>query len=104
MKLNPLKSATLALLPAALLAINSCSPTIPGEQSTTVKKSATGTTVVDTFKASASALASSSEIRLAIIASARACSSSRERPPRAPPATTDAPTALDAAAAHDEVL
>jgi len=59
---------------------------------------------LDAFTASASALASSSARRRAIIASARACSSSRERPPRAPPATTDAPTALDAAAAHDEVL
>lgn len=53
MKTKPLKSACLALLPAALLAIASCSTAIPGEQSTTVKKSATGTTVVDTYKATA---------------------------------------------------
>ena len=48
-----MKSVTLGLLPAALLAIASCNPGIPGEQNTTVKKSATGTTVVETFKATA---------------------------------------------------
>lgn len=53
MKTNPIKSAALALLPAALLALASCSTSIPGEQNTEVKKSATGTTVIDTFKATA---------------------------------------------------
>ena len=53
MKTTSLKSAVLALPAVALLALASCSTTIPGEQSTTVKKSATGTTVVDTYKATA---------------------------------------------------
>lgn len=53
MKPYPLKSTVLALLPAALLALASCSTAIPGEQSTSIKKSATGTTVVDTYKATA---------------------------------------------------
>lgn len=53
MKPNLLKSTALALPAAALLALASCSTSIPGEESTTVKKSATGTTVVDTYKATA---------------------------------------------------
>jgi hypothetical protein len=53
MKTITLKSTALALLPAALLALASCTTTIPGEQTTTVKNSATGTTVVDTYKATA---------------------------------------------------
>ena len=53
MKATSLKSAALAMLPVALFAVSSCSPTIPTEQSTTVKKSATSTTVVDAVKASA---------------------------------------------------
>ena len=43
----------LLLVTLALLALASCSTAIPGEQSTSVKKSATGTTVVDTFTATA---------------------------------------------------
>lgn len=53
MKTIAMKSATLALLPATLLALASCSTSVPGQLSTTVKKSAKGTTVVDTFKATA---------------------------------------------------
>ncbi len=53
MKTASLKSAALALPAAALLALASCSTPIPGEQTTTVKHSATGTTVVDTYKATA---------------------------------------------------
>ncbi|MES2659085.1 MAG: hypothetical protein V4689_10745 [Verrucomicrobiota bacterium] len=53
MKTTSLKSIALALPAVALLALASCSTSIPGEQSTTVKKSATGTTVVETYKATA---------------------------------------------------
>ena len=53
MKQHPRHLAALALLPAAIFAVSSCAPTIPTEQSTTVKKSATSTTVVDTVKATA---------------------------------------------------
>ncbi|MES2922668.1 MAG: hypothetical protein V4819_14035 [Verrucomicrobiota bacterium] len=53
MKTISMKSAALAILPAALLALASCNPGVPGEETTTVKKSATGTTVVETFKATA---------------------------------------------------
>jgi hypothetical protein len=53
MKTTQLKSAALALLPAAILAISSCAPTMPGEQSTTIHKTDTSTTVVDTYKATA---------------------------------------------------
>ena len=49
------KKAVAGLLPVALLAISSCSPAIPGEGSTTVKKTDTSTTVVETFKATAAA-------------------------------------------------
>lgn len=48
-----MKATFLALLPVALLALSSCSTTIPGEQNTAVKTSGTSTTVVDTFKATA---------------------------------------------------
>lgn len=48
-----MKSAALALMPLALLALSSCTPSIPGEQSTIVNKTSTSTTVVDTFKATA---------------------------------------------------
>jgi hypothetical protein len=57
MKTKPLKSAAISLLPVALLAISSCSPAIPGEGSTTVKKTDTSTTVVETFKATATVTA-----------------------------------------------
>ncbi len=53
MKISMIKSAILAFAPMALFALASCSTTIPGEQNTVVKKSATGTTVVQTFKATA---------------------------------------------------
>ena len=53
MKAKSLKSAALLLLPAAFLALAACSTPIPGEMSSTVKKSSTGTTVVDTYKATA---------------------------------------------------
>lgn len=52
-----MKSAVVAILPAALFAIASCSPGIPGQLDTTVKRSATGTTVVDTYKATATVAA-----------------------------------------------
>lgn len=63
MKPNHLKPTILVLFPAALLALASCSTAIPGEQSTVVKKSATGTTVVDTFKATATVTAIDSSNR-----------------------------------------
>ena len=53
MKTTSLKSIALTLPAIALFAIASCSTSIPGEETTTVKKSATGTTVVDTYKATA---------------------------------------------------
>lgn len=53
MKTISMKTAALTLLPAAVLVIASCSTPVPGQQSTTVKQTATGTTVVDTFKATA---------------------------------------------------
>jgi Cu/Ag efflux protein CusF len=53
MKTISMKSAALAFLPAVMLVTASCSNPVPGELSTTVKKSTTGTTVVDTFKATA---------------------------------------------------
>jgi hypothetical protein len=57
MKTKPLKSTALALLPAVLLTLGACSPTIPGEQDTRVKKTDTSTTVVETFKATATVTA-----------------------------------------------
>ena len=53
MKTTPLKSAALAMLPVAMFAVSSCSPTIPTEQSASVKTTATSTTVVETTKATA---------------------------------------------------
>lgn len=58
-----LKSAALALPAVALLALASCSPSIPGELTTTVKQSPTGTTVVDTFKSTATVTAINSSTR-----------------------------------------
>ena len=57
MKAITTRSAALALLPAALLALGSCAPAIPGERNTTVKTTATSTTVSDTFKATATVTA-----------------------------------------------
>lgn len=57
MKMKPMKSAALALLPGALLTLGSCSSTVPGEQSTTVNKTATSTTVVDTVRVTATVTA-----------------------------------------------
>jgi len=56
MKTQTLKSAVV-LLPAAIFALGSCSPSIPGEQNTHMKTTATSTTVVDTFKATATVTA-----------------------------------------------
>ena len=56
-QLTTMKLAILALLPATLLAISACSPSIPGEQITSVQKTATSTTVVETFKATATVTA-----------------------------------------------
>ena len=53
MKTTSMKTTALALLPAALLALASCNTGMPGEQTSSVKKTATGTTVVETFKATA---------------------------------------------------
>jgi Cu/Ag efflux protein CusF len=53
MKTNPSRSTVLALL----LALASCSPTLPGEHNSTIRKTPTSTTVVDTFKATATVTA-----------------------------------------------
>ena len=53
MKTNCLKTGLLPLMSAAVLALNSCSPSIPGQQSTSLIITSTSTTVVDTFRASA---------------------------------------------------
>lgn len=52
MKTKHLKIAALALLPASILALSSCS-SVPVEQSTDVHKTDTSTTVVDTFTSDA---------------------------------------------------
>lgn len=57
MKTKPMKIATLALVPAAVLAISSCYTAIPGEQTSSVRKTDTSTTVVETFKAAATVTA-----------------------------------------------
>jgi len=57
MKTKLIKSAAVAFLPVALFSIASCSPGIPGQLDTTVKRSSTGTTVVDTYKATATVAA-----------------------------------------------
>jgi Cu/Ag efflux protein CusF len=56
MKTNHLKLTALALLPAALLTLSSCS-SIPGHASSSVAKTSTSTTYVDTFKAIATVTA-----------------------------------------------
>jgi Cu/Ag efflux protein CusF len=56
MKNNKLKLAALILLPAAMLAMASCT-SIPGEQTTSLHTGPTSTTVVDTFKATATVTA-----------------------------------------------
>jgi len=56
MKTKHLKFAALALLPLTLLTLSSCSST-PSKQSTVVIKSDTSTTIVDTFKATATVTA-----------------------------------------------
>ena len=45
------------LLPATVLALGSCSPSLPGEHSTNVTKTDTSTTVVGTFKSTATVTA-----------------------------------------------
>lgn len=59
MKTIHLKFAALALLPVTLLTLNACSTTtsLPGDQSTAVVKSATSTTVADTYTATATVTA-----------------------------------------------
>ena len=53
MKTKHLKLVALALLPALFLILASCSTAVPGAQNTAVAKTATSTTVVDTFQATA---------------------------------------------------
>lgn len=63
MKTNPMKHAALILIPGAFLALNACSPSIPGEQGSTMRKTATSTTAVDTFKSTATVTAIDSSTR-----------------------------------------
>ena len=62
MKNKPLKLVSLALLPAAMFTLSSCSSTSDG-QSTVVHKTDTGTTVVDTYKETAKVTAINASAR-----------------------------------------
>lgn len=70
MKRNPKQPPLpFVLLPAALIVLGSCAPSIPGEQNTRLEKTATSTTVVDTFTATATVTAidaATRELRLTL--------------------------------------